>query len=54
MLFLLSPAKTLDYQTRLPKAAADRATEPLFAARAAALIGQLRSLTPPQVAQLMD
>jgi hypothetical protein len=53
MLFLLSPAKSLDYQTRLPKSAADRATEPLFSAQAAELIGQLRPLTPPQLAQLM-
>ena len=54
MLFLLSPAKTLDYQTRLAKSVAARATEPLFMARAAELIGQLKPLTPAQVAQLMD
>lgn len=54
MLFLLSPAKTLDYQTRLAKPVAARATEPLFVAQAAELINHLKPLTPPQVAQLMD
>ena len=54
MLFLLSPAKTLDYQTRLAKAVTDRATDPLFGARAAELIGLLAPLQPRQVAQLMD
>ena len=54
MLFLLSPAKTLDYQTRLAKSVAARATEPLFLPQAIELIRQLKPLTPPQVAQLMD
>ena len=54
MLFLLSPAKTLDYDTRLAKAVAARATDPLFGARAAELIGLLAPLAPKQVAQLMD
>jgi cytoplasmic iron level regulating protein YaaA (DUF328/UPF0246 family) len=54
MLFLLSPAKTLDYQTPLSRAVTTRATEPLFTPRAAELIDQLARLTPPQVAQLMD
>ncbi len=54
MLFLLSPAKTLDYDTRLAKAVAARATDPLFGARAAELIGLLAPLAPSQVAQLMD
>ena len=54
MLFLLSPAKSLDYQTRLPRAMLARASEPLFPARSAELIALLRRLAPPQVASLMD
>lgn len=54
MLFLLSPAKTLDYATPLPRGVRQRATDPLFVPRAAALIDGLKALTPPQVAQLMD
>jgi len=50
MLFLLSPAKSLDYDTPcdLP------ATRPHFLAEAAELIEQLRPLGPVQVAALMD
>lgn len=54
MLFLLSPAKTLDYERPLPTGVARRATQPAFVPRAAELIEGLRTLTPPQVAQLMD
>jgi cytoplasmic iron level regulating protein YaaA (DUF328/UPF0246 family) len=54
MLYVLSPAKTLDYQTRLAKAVTARASDPLFGARAAELIGLLAPLDPHQVAQLMD
>jgi len=54
MLFLLSPAKSLDYERPLPRGLAARATEPAFTDRAAALIDLLKPLTPPQVAQLMD
>ncbi len=54
MLFLLSPAKTLDYQTRVGAAVLRRATDPLFADRAAQLIGILRALGPAEVAALMD
>ncbi len=54
MLFLLSPAKSLDYHTPLSKAVLARATEPLLVPRAAELIRQLAPLTPPQVAGLMD
>ena len=53
MLYLLSPAKTLDYQTPLAKAVLARATEPLFIPRAAELIAQLSQLAPTHVAQLM-
>jgi uncharacterized protein len=51
MLFLLSPAKTLDYDSPLPDLPH---TRPRFVAEAAELIGALRDLTPPQVAGLMD
>lgn len=51
MLFLLSPAKTLDYDTPvgdLPH------TRPAFVNEAAELVGVLRRQSPPQVARLMD
>lgn len=54
MLFLLSPAKSLDYETRVPAAVLRRATEPLFTDRAAALIEVLRQRSPAEVAQLME
>jgi cytoplasmic iron level regulating protein YaaA (DUF328/UPF0246 family) len=54
MLLVLSPAKSLDYQRPLPPGLARRATAPAFVAQAAELIAQLRTLSPPQVAQLMD
>ena len=54
MLFLLSPAKSLDYETRVPAAVLRRATEPLFPDRAAALIDVLRQRSPAEVAQLME
>jgi uncharacterized protein len=54
MLYLLSPAKTLDYETRVPAAIARKATEPLFTARAAELIDVLKTKSPAEVATLMD
>jgi len=54
MLFVLSPAKTLDYQTPVPLSLRRKATEPLFTAQATPLIEQLRRLDVPQVAGLMD
>lgn len=54
MLFLLSPAKSLDYETPVPRGVANQATEPVFGERAAALIAVLRRKTPAQVAALMD
>ena len=54
MLFLLSPAKTLDYQTAVPKPVLKKATEPLYAHRAAELIAVLRKQSPAQVGALMD
>ncbi|MCX7693685.1 peroxide stress protein YaaA [Tepidimonas taiwanensis] len=51
MLFILSPAKALDYETPLPT---DRATEPLFVEDAAQLIEVLRAKSPQEIAELMD
>ena len=50
MLFLLSPAKSLDYTPpngELPH------TKPQFVAQSAELIGLLKPKTPPQIAELM-
>ncbi|HSQ73747.1 MAG TPA: peroxide stress protein YaaA [Rubrivivax sp.] len=54
MLFLLSPAKTLDYDTPVRAPVLKKATDPLFTDRAAELIHVLRRKTPAQVASLMD
>lgn len=54
MLFLLSPAKTLDYDTPVPDAVQALATRPQYLPRAAELIAVLRPKTPVQVARLMD
>ncbi len=54
MLFLLSPAKTLDYETRVPATVARKATDPLFVDEAAALIDVLRDKSATEVAALMD
>ena len=51
MLFLLSPAKTLDYDSPLPELAH---TLPEFAADAARLVEVLRRQSPQQLATLMD
>lgn len=51
MLFLLSPAKSLDYDTELPPVAA---TVPGFLPRAAELIGTLKKKSVRQIADLMD
>ncbi|MFM7971300.1 MAG: peroxide stress protein YaaA, partial [Betaproteobacteria bacterium] len=54
MLLLLSPAKSLDYDSPLPAGLARKATEPAFVAHAAELIGLLRPLKAGQIASLMD
>lgn len=54
MLFLLSPAKTLDFETRVPAAVLRRATEPLFMPQAAELIKLLKKKKQAEVASLMD
>jgi uncharacterized protein len=51
MLFLLSPAKRLDYDTPVPELPH---TRPQFVREAGQLIGELRKLTPAGVARLMD
>ena len=53
MLFLLSPAKTLDFETKVPAALRKKATEPLYPEAAAELIAVLRQKKPVQVAALM-
>lgn len=54
MLYLLSPAKSLDYETPVAPAIAERATRPGFVPRSAALISVLRTKSPAQIAALMD
>jgi len=51
MLFLLSPAKSLDYESPLP---AVMASQPLFVAQSTELISTLKKKTPKQIAELMD
>jgi uncharacterized protein len=53
MLFLLSPAKTLDYDTPVPAPLRRKASEPLYSDRAAELIEVLRRHSATQVAELM-
>ena len=54
MLFLLSPAKTLDYETPVPAAVARKSTEPLFTAQATELVAVLRRKSAAEVAALME
>jgi cytoplasmic iron level regulating protein YaaA (DUF328/UPF0246 family) len=51
MLFLLSPAKALDYETPL---SGQPHTAPLFVKQSKALIEVLRTQSPQQIAELMD
>ena len=51
MLLLLSPAKSLDYESPLPELPH---SEPLFVAQSVRLIRELRKLKVPQIAELMD
>lgn len=50
MLMVISPAKTLDFET---PAVTDVHTTPVFLNEAQTLIKQLRELSPPQVSELM-
>jgi uncharacterized protein len=54
MLYLLSPAKSLDYTSATPRAVEKLATEPLFIERSAELISLMRQRSAAQVAELMD
>ncbi len=54
MLYLLSPAKSLDYETPVPMEVAALATRPRFAARAAELITVLREHDAAAIAALMN
>ena len=54
MLLLLSPAKTLDYESPVAAALLKKATEPQYLDDAATLIGVLRKKNARQVAALMD
>jgi cytoplasmic iron level regulating protein YaaA (DUF328/UPF0246 family) len=54
MLFLISPAKTLDYDTPVPAPLRKKASDPLFPEQAAALIAVMRKKTLAQVASLME
>ncbi len=54
MLFLISPAKTLDYDTPVPADILAEATRPHYVDRAESLIDLMREKTPAQVAALMD
>ncbi|RVT50021.1 peroxide stress protein YaaA [Rubrivivax albus] len=54
MLFLLSPAKSLDYETPTSPAVEALATRPAFVDEAAALIDVLKAKSPADVASLMS
>ncbi|WP_444923841.1 peroxide stress protein YaaA [Microbulbifer sp. DLAB2-AF] len=50
MLIVISPAKTLDYESEIPTL---ETTQPDFLKESAALIGELRDLSPQQISSLM-
>jgi cytoplasmic iron level regulating protein YaaA (DUF328/UPF0246 family) len=54
MLYLLSPAKSLDYETPVDARIAERATLPQFVPQSAALIEVLKTRSADDIAQLMD
>ena len=54
MLFVLSPAKSLDYETPVPPEVTALATRPAFVDRAQGLIDVLKHRTPAEVASLMS
>ena len=53
MLYLLSPAKSLDYETPVPARVTQAATEPTFMPRSAELIAILRRRSVAEIAALM-
>ena len=54
MLYLLSPAKTLDYDTPLPAGVSERATQPQFVPRAAELMAVLKKKSAAEIGGLMN
>lgn len=54
MLYLLSPAKSLDYETPVPAEVAALATRPQFVPQSEELIALLRRLSPAEVAEMME
>jgi uncharacterized protein len=54
MLYLLSPAKSLDYETPVPAPLLKLATEPQFLPQSGELIEVLKTKTPADIAALMD
>lgn len=54
MLYVISPAKSLDYDTPTPEALAALAGRPHFAPQAAELIGVLKTKTAADIGGLMD
>src|SRR4249920_2413119 len=54
MLYVISPAKALDYQSPLPEGLDELATRPRFAANAGELIALMRDKSADEVAALMD
>ncbi len=54
MLYLLSPAKSLDYETPVPPAVREAATTPQFLPEAARLMALLKPKSADQIAELMD
>ena len=54
MLFVISPAKTLDYETPVPEAVEALVTRPAFVPQAQALIEVLRTRSPAEIAGLME
>lgn len=53
MLYLLSPAKSLDYDTPLDPAVTALATRPAFVPQAAELVDVLKTRSPAEIASLM-
>jgi cytoplasmic iron level regulating protein YaaA (DUF328/UPF0246 family) len=54
MFFLLSPAKTLDYDTPVPPDSGALATRPRFVAEAAELVAALKRLSASELSRMMD
>jgi uncharacterized protein len=54
MLYVLSPAKSLDYETPVPLAVREAATTPQFLPEAARLMALLKTQSADEIAELMD